>query len=406
MATNGTKPRTPAQTMADEVVGLARGNAKVLHVVTSEEFRAIMAIAEGAATMKAKTFCCDNLLGVTDVEGREVAPGKKAKEPVAWLEAVRDCGEKSVWILKDLLQPAYLSDPRVIRMIRHLAQWLPRQEPSRTIVLLSPRLNACPPELSDVVVPITLDLPDRVELGAIYDAGVRGLKPTEGETDFATKQAVYEKAKESPRAENVEAAVGLSATAAILCYKKSIVAHKGAIVSATVAAEKRRIIAGSGLKWTEPDPLGLDAVGGLDVLKSWLKVRRSAFSEDARKYGLPIPKGALIVGVPGCLHADTPIHDPVDGTNDTVEQRYKQGKSFNVLARGENGPVTASAEAPHVYPLAKMIRFTLANGEKITVTQGHRFLVTLGVWQTASEVCARLQVGERVRLVSSSDTSR
>jgi SpoVK/Ycf46/Vps4 family AAA+-type ATPase len=44
----------------------------------------------------------------------------------------------------------------------------------------------------------------------------------------------------------------------------------------------------------------LDAVGGLDVLKSWLKVRQSALSQRARDFGLPSPKGCFLVGVPGC----------------------------------------------------------------------------------------------------------
>ncbi|HSN68796.1 MAG TPA: AAA family ATPase, partial [Thermoanaerobaculia bacterium] len=47
-------------------------------------------------------------------------------------------------------------------------------------------------------------------------------------------------------------------------------------------------------------PGGLDAVGGLDVLKSWLTSRRAAFTARARAYGLPAPKGAMLVGVPGC----------------------------------------------------------------------------------------------------------
>jgi SpoVK/Ycf46/Vps4 family AAA+-type ATPase len=49
-----------------------------------------------------------------------------------------------------------------------------------------------------------------------------------------------------------------------------------------------------------PLPGGLDAVGGLDNLKAWLESRRLAYSPRARAYGLPPPKGALLVGIPGC----------------------------------------------------------------------------------------------------------
>jgi SpoVK/Ycf46/Vps4 family AAA+-type ATPase len=41
-------------------------------------------------------------------------------------------------------------------------------------------------------------------------------------------------------------------------------------------------------------------VGGLGNLKSWLSIRKDAFgSEKAKQYGLPEPKGLLLLGVPG-----------------------------------------------------------------------------------------------------------
>jgi SpoVK/Ycf46/Vps4 family AAA+-type ATPase len=41
-------------------------------------------------------------------------------------------------------------------------------------------------------------------------------------------------------------------------------------------------------------------IGGLDELKKWLSNRAYAFSEKARAYGLPEPKGVLLLGVQGC----------------------------------------------------------------------------------------------------------
>ena len=46
-------------------------------------------------------------------------------------------------------------------------------------------------------------------------------------------------------------------------------------------------------------PVGLDDIGGLEALKAWLQQRREAFLPRAREYGLPVPKGLLILGVPG-----------------------------------------------------------------------------------------------------------
>jgi SpoVK/Ycf46/Vps4 family AAA+-type ATPase len=67
-----------------------------------------------------------------------------------------------------------------------------------------------------------------------------------------------------------------------------------------ILSEKKQLIRRNGiLEYIEEDAT-IDAVGGLDELKKWLKQRSNAFTERAREYGLPQPKGMLILGVPGC----------------------------------------------------------------------------------------------------------
>jgi vesicle-fusing ATPase len=41
-------------------------------------------------------------------------------------------------------------------------------------------------------------------------------------------------------------------------------------------------------------------LGGLENLKDWLRKRESAFSKEAREYGLEKPKGFLAMGISGC----------------------------------------------------------------------------------------------------------
>ena len=41
-------------------------------------------------------------------------------------------------------------------------------------------------------------------------------------------------------------------------------------------------------------------MGGLENLKAWLTAREDAFGEPARRFGLPAPKGLLLLGVQGC----------------------------------------------------------------------------------------------------------
>src|SRR5260221_17214 len=81
------------------------------------------------------------------------------------------------------------------------------------------------------------------------------------------------------------------------CYAKSLVQLRRIDVQ-TVANEKKRVIAREKvLEWFDPLPGGLDAVGGLANLKSWLMTRALAYSPAARAYGLQAPKGVLVVGI-------------------------------------------------------------------------------------------------------------
>jgi SpoVK/Ycf46/Vps4 family AAA+-type ATPase len=43
----------------------------------------------------------------------------------------------------------------------------------------------------------------------------------------------------------------------------------------------------------------LEAIGGLENLKEWIVARKCCFTKEAKEYGLPNPKGLLMVGVPG-----------------------------------------------------------------------------------------------------------
>jgi SpoVK/Ycf46/Vps4 family AAA+-type ATPase len=44
----------------------------------------------------------------------------------------------------------------------------------------------------------------------------------------------------------------------------------------------------------------LERIGGLDLLKRWLVQRRRAFHPEARRFGLPEPKGLFLLGIQGC----------------------------------------------------------------------------------------------------------
>jgi SpoVK/Ycf46/Vps4 family AAA+-type ATPase len=66
-----------------------------------------------------------------------------------------------------------------------------------------------------------------------------------------------------------------------------------------VLEEKRQAIARSELLEYCPTEATPADIGGLDALKRWLEQRHMAFSDEARRYGLPLPRGVLLVGPQG-----------------------------------------------------------------------------------------------------------
>jgi SpoVK/Ycf46/Vps4 family AAA+-type ATPase len=99
----------------------------------------------------------------------------------------------------------------------------------------------------------------------------------------------------------LENALGLTCAEAENVFALSLVRHKSFSIESIrdVQQEKSNVIRKSGLLEFISAELTTEEIGGLDLLKSWLAERKRAFSEEAQAFGLPNPKGVLVVGVPG-----------------------------------------------------------------------------------------------------------
>lgn len=285
-----------SQVMATDVAALLRARNPVLWIVTREEARAERYLIEaaGAAGYVARTW--DVAQGILNPDGNPDPSLGSNTDPGEALNTIRDCAlrqaERGVWIMRDLTP--WLSGPAgavTQRQLRNLARSLPAtpREGAQAVIVLTPS-GEVPAELAGHTTVIEWPLPDRAEIAAVLDAALAALP--EDMRDTAAPNGKRDAA--------IDAAVGLSGEEAAACYARSLVQLRR-IDPATVAAEKKRVIARERvLEWFDPLPGGLQAVGGLDALKSWLMARSTAYTPQARAYGLPAPKGALLVGVPGC----------------------------------------------------------------------------------------------------------
>jgi MoxR-like ATPase len=310
----GQTMKTKSQEIAADVSALVRARNPLIWIVTREEARVEGYLIEAAGASGYTPRTWDVAQGFRKMDGTADAnvraDTQDAGDALAEIES-RAVGTSSyrnrgMWIMRDL--PVWLGGPigaTTLRRLRNLVRSLPRAERPRaqSIVVLSTSAEV-PAELAAHATVIEWPLPDRAEVEAILDAAINVLP--EFETNPETNEPDETKPLRSLAAPNgtrdaaIDAAVGLSGEEAAACYAKSLVQFRR-IDPVAVAQEKKRVIARERvLEWYDPMPGGLDAVGGLENLKAWLTTRKLAYSPAARAYGLPSPKGAMLVGVPGC----------------------------------------------------------------------------------------------------------
>ena len=93
--------------------------------------------------------------------------------------------------------------------------------------------------------------------------------------------------------------MGLTLSEAENVFAKCLV-EKGGFDVDLIVAEKQQLIRKSGvLEYFDTQEQVAD-IGGMEVLKGWLNSRSPAFTEKAQRFGLPAPRGVLLLGVQGC----------------------------------------------------------------------------------------------------------
>jgi hypothetical protein len=268
-----------------DLTNLLRSRHTLLWLTTREEQRVERAVMGAAADAKMVTAFWDCATGVTINRDERRADLRDPQQALAWL---REQDGRIVLVMRDLHR---WLDPITTRSLRSSQREFASLPPNvaRAIVLLTPPTEV-PPELAACATVVDYPLPERAEVAALLDEVVAALP--DGLREAAAPNGTRDAA--------IDAALGLTAEEAANCYAQSLVKARK-IDPREVAASKRRVVERERvLTWYEPDPRGLDAVGGLDVLKGWLRQRRAAFSPAARRYGLPAPRGCFLVGVPGC----------------------------------------------------------------------------------------------------------
>lgn len=373
------------------LVELLRAKYPLIYVVTREESRVIEVIRSVVRQLGIPHYKWSVISGLcNELQDGSTAEVEDMEDPGSVLEYIRESTADGAFSLCDFHR--YVRDTSLCRALRELAEILRSSTTNRFVILVSPILDV-PPELETDVAVIEYDLPTRNDLEFI-------LQRCLGRARRGRELSVNQDPNLWDRV--LEAGLGLTAIEYENVLARSLIRMRDLDLG-VIMDEKEAIVRRSGiLEFYRPN-VGMADIGGLDLLKDWLAKRQAAYTRSAREYGLPTPKGVLLIGVPGCLHGDTPIHDPVKGDTKPVRQRYVEGIPFHVWAMSAKGPVRTAADKPVKYPPAQMAKVTLVDGSSYTVTLGHKFREP-GGWISASEVYERLRRSEPCPLLTSSGT--
>jgi ATP-dependent 26S proteasome regulatory subunit len=273
-------------TTQEQVDILIRSRYPILYVVSWEEDRVEKTLAEIAEKREKKFYTWTITRGLIEREKGQNDPS--TSDPLKALDFIMDCDQPALFVLLDF--DPFLDDPVVERKLRDVAHAL--KASYKTLIIVSPSLKI-PDHLEKDVTVIDYRLPDLAELTGLLDNIV---------AQVADNPNIRIELDDQGREQLVKAALGLTASEAENVFAKALVLNSALDIGdvEVVLAEKEQIIRKSGILEFYSTDEKFAEIGGLDSLKEWLKKRGKAFTEAAREFGLPEPKGALLLGVQGC----------------------------------------------------------------------------------------------------------
>ncbi len=260
---------------------LIKSRTSIIWIRTKEEERLEKLVNFSCERLNIKRFilwdCVSGIKGLINEEG------KFANNPLGVLNWLKEQSSEvsTVLLLKDFHK--FYDDPSINRTIKELSSALKKTSHN---LIISSHLFPSSEELDELMTILNLPLPDQKELKNLIKKIAINTNSNLEEQDL-TELSI--------------ASSGLTEIKVKQVTAKAL-AQRGKISKEDIEdilEEKKQVIARSEVLEFFEAKSSQDDIGGLNVLKVWLNQRYRAFSKEARDYGLPIPKGVLLVGAQG-----------------------------------------------------------------------------------------------------------
>lgn len=266
---------------SDELTLLLKARYPIIYINTIEEDRVEYLIRKHIkTTLNRSIYSWDFVDGYTNNPNNE---GFAKRNPLQALELVEKLTSETpaIFLLKDFNR--FLNDISICRKLKNISRILKLQP--KTIIIIGSELTI-PKELQDLINVLQFQLPMEPEINQELTRLITSL-------NLNINPQLLESL--------TQACQGLSLERIRRVLSKIIATYK-TIDEKSISLllnEKKQIISQTEILeyWSVTETIG--NIGGVDNLKSWLKKRKTSFSAQALNYGLPTPRGLLLVGIQG-----------------------------------------------------------------------------------------------------------
>ena len=265
----------------NELALFLKARYPIIYINTIEEDRVEYVIRKNIKTnLNRSIYSWDFVDGYTNNPNNE---GFAKRNPLQALELIERLNPETpaLFLLKDFNR--FLSDLSISRKLRNVSRILKLQP--KTIVIIGSDLTI-PKELQDLITVLEFQLPLEDEISQELNRLVNSLK-------IKIDSQLFENL--------TRACQGLSLERIRRVLSKIIATYKTIDENsiAVLLSEKKQIISQTEILEYSSVSETIANLGGLDNLKDWLKKRKTAFSVQASNYGLPTPRGLLLIGIQG-----------------------------------------------------------------------------------------------------------
>ena len=265
----------------DELILLLKARYPIIYINTIEEDRVEYVIRKHIkANLNRSIYSWDFVDGYTNNPNNE---GFAKRNPLQALELIERLTSETpaLFLLKDFNR--FLTDISISRKLKNVSRILKLQP--KTIIIIGSEFQI-PKELQDLITVLHFQLPLEIEINQELTRLINSLNIKLEPQLFESLTRVCQ---------------GLSLERIRRVLSKIIATHKTIDEKSIpiLLSEKKQIISQTEILeyWSVNEKI--TDIGGVDNLKEWLKKRKTSFSTQASNYGLPTPRGLLLIGIQG-----------------------------------------------------------------------------------------------------------